>query len=257
MKCKRCEIEIDGSYGSGIFCSKSCASSRGPRTEKFKRTVSQKLTGRKSKNNGYTTGTLKAKPDIVKVCPTCSNEFTIRPWEKKSHCSKKCNPKIGGYRERSGRAKSGYYKGIYCGSSYELVWVIFMLDHNLPFKRFNGQLKNDEITYVPDFIIDDTIIELKGYEDSVTVNKKVKLAESSGYNIKVLYREDLEAEFKWVKDQYKFTYVWELYDDYKPKHIYICNNCKQEFATERKRNTSKVYCSQKCAGASKKKHSAL
>lgn len=28
---------------------------------------------------------------------------------------------IGGYRKGSGRSKHGYYKGIYCGSTYELL----------------------------------------------------------------------------------------------------------------------------------------
>ena len=42
----------------------------------------------------------------------------------------------GGYRPGSGRAKTGYYKGIYCGSTYELAWVIYQIDNNKDFSRF-------------------------------------------------------------------------------------------------------------------------
>ena len=38
--------------------------------------------------------------------------------------------KTGGIREGAGRSKSGWYKGYYCNSSYELAWVIYSLDNN-------------------------------------------------------------------------------------------------------------------------------
>ena len=48
--------------------------------------------------------------------------------------------KLGGYREGSGRSKSGYYNGIYCGSTYELCWVIYALDTQVKFDRFKGRV---------------------------------------------------------------------------------------------------------------------
>lgn len=43
MKCKKCKKNHNGTYGSGIFCSVNCANSRGPRSNKFKSDVSNKL----------------------------------------------------------------------------------------------------------------------------------------------------------------------------------------------------------------------
>lgn len=46
MKCERCNTEHTGAYGSGRFCSRICSNSRGPRTDDFKRKVSEKLKGK-------------------------------------------------------------------------------------------------------------------------------------------------------------------------------------------------------------------
>lgn len=43
MECKTCKTEHDGSYGSGAFCSRACANSRGPRTEETKEKIKASL----------------------------------------------------------------------------------------------------------------------------------------------------------------------------------------------------------------------
>ena len=129
----------------------------------------------------------------------------------------------GGYREGSGRSKSGYYKGIYCGSTYELCWVIHSLDHGIEFTRFPGRLERDGLRYYPDFLLIDgkTIIETKGYEKQDSVDRKTKLAESFGYDVRVLRKEDLEYAFSYVKSKYGTSNFQTLYDEYKPSHIHI------------------------------------
>lgn len=52
FKCLRCKNDHDGIFGSGKFCSRSCANSRGTRTDEFKRNISEKLKGLPSKNKG-------------------------------------------------------------------------------------------------------------------------------------------------------------------------------------------------------------
>jgi hypothetical protein len=44
MKCLKCDKEHDGSFGSGKFCSKSCANSR-IRTEEIKKKISKGVLG--------------------------------------------------------------------------------------------------------------------------------------------------------------------------------------------------------------------
>jgi hypothetical protein len=158
--------------------------------------------------------------------------------------------KNGGYRPGSGRAKSGYYKGIYCGSTYELCWVIYSLDHGIEFERFPTKLEKNGIIYYPDFLLADgkTIIETKGFECQEKVDTKTKVAESFGYNVKVLRKDDLKYAFSYVEETYKTKHFYELYDNYKPKYNYVCDCCHSEFSTDKKRKLEIKFCSRICAG---------
>lgn len=161
---------------------------------------------------------------------------------------------MGGYRQGSGRSKSGYYKGIYCGSTYELCWVIYNIDHNVQFTRFSGKLEYDGVRYYPDFLLDDgkTIIETKGYEPQESVDKKTKVAEIHGYIVNVLRKKDLQKEFEWVKQNYQYKEMFELYDGYKPKYNLICSECGNMFGRNAKSKTEKVFCNRVCAGKYRK-----
>jgi len=163
---------------------------------------------------------------------------------------------MGGYRKGSGRSKSGYYKGIYCGSTYELCWVIYSLDHNIKFNRFDGCLEKNGVKYFPDFLLDDgnTIIETKGYEASDSVDKKTKVAESFGYTVKVLRKDDLKYAFDYVKQVYQTDKFYTLYDEYKPKYYYQCDHCQKEFTKDIKLKTETKFCSRVCAGKYRKQH---
>lgn len=163
---------------------------------------------------------------------------------------------MGGYRKGSGRSKSGYYKSIYCGSTYELCWVIYSFDHNIKFSRFDGCLERGGIKYFPDFLLDDgkTIIETKGYESSQSVDKKTKIAESFGYIVMVLRKDDLTYAFDYVKQVYKTNKFYTLYDEYKPRYSYYCDHCQTEFTKDIKLKTEIKFCSRVCAGKYRKQH---
>lgn len=245
MICEHCNKTHPGKYGSGRFCDSHCA--RAFSTSKKRKEINEKVSIKLKGNVPATKGKFLIERE-TRTCPVCNTDFLVKVNSSKIYCSAKCNPAVGGYREGSGRSKSGYYKGIYCGSSYELVWVIYRLDNNLPVNRFKGIISDGKTNYVPDFIIDDTIIEIKGYENPKSVAKKTKLAESKGYKVTVLYKENLKKEFDWVHRHYTFKNVWELYDGYSPSYVYNCSYCKKEFAREGKAKTEVVFCSRKCAG---------
>lgn len=161
---------------------------------------------------------------------------------------------VGGAREGSGRAKTGYYKGIYCGSTYELCWVVYALDHNIGFSRFSDTLKHNGVTYIPDFLLDDgtTIIELKGYEREGAVAKKNSVAEHHGYTVKVLRKEDLTFAFEHITT-YGVTAenCYSLYDGYKPKYDLVCSCCNTKFQRDHKPRKNKddvVFCGRSCSG---------
>lgn len=160
----------------------------------------------------------------------------------------------GGMRNGSGRAKTGYYKGIYCGSTYELCWVIHALDHGVGFKRFEWALKRGRLTYVPDFLLDDgvTIVELKGYESDDRVQKKTEVAESYGYTVRVLRKESLAFAFDYVKEKYGVSAPnsYTLYDGFKPQFEYTCKQCKKVFHKNHKPKSKNkgLFCSNICSG---------
>jgi hypothetical protein len=75
---------------------------------------------------------------------------------------------LGGYERGSGRGKKGWFRGHWCDSTYELAFVVWALDHDIPFERnlelfpyeYHGQL----LCWMPDFLLaDGTYIEIKGY----------------------------------------------------------------------------------------------
>lgn len=242
---------------NGRFCSRRCANSR-VHSEETKRKISASV-----KTSTKFAESIKNKRPIVsaphnKECPICNITFYSPTSDKRIFCTKACYLQdkkrifckpCGGYRERSGRSKTGYYKGIYCGSTYELCWTIYNLDHNIVFSRFCGYLQGDGIKYYPDFILSDnkTIVEIKGYERADAVLKKTNLAESLGYNVKVLYKKDLQHCFEYVTVKYGTSEYQTLYDDYKPKYEYECQFCKNKFFREIKKKNALTYCSCRCS----------
>ena len=129
--------------------------------------------------------------------------------------SMKNNPNAGGLRHGSGRGKKGWYKGYFCDSTYELVYVIYNIDHNIEFERCTNlsytYLYNNELhKYYPDFILPDgSLIEIKGY-NSPQVEAKINSV--SDRKINVLYGHDLKYAFDYVKENYTYTNLEDLYE---------------------------------------------
>lgn len=162
---------------------------------------------------------------------------------------------VGGIRQGVERSKFGYYKGIYCSSTYELCWVIYNLDHGNEVKRFEGFLECQEqnFKYYPDFIQNENeIIEIKGYEDE-SVARKTALAENMGYKVTLLKEAELKHMFKYVDETYgvKPRSRHTLYDNHQPVHVFCCSQCQKEFEVfklrERHKDGRTVFCSSKCA----------
>ena len=250
-ECPRCNTKHDK---NGIYCSRSCANVRKHSDETKKkirnstirfRLENPELVKEQQIKNGI--GVSCSASDVENICYECSVVFNTRPYKMRKYCSSECrNKNVGGYRNGSGRAKAGYYKGIYCGSTYELVWVIYNIDHNIPFERFNGYLENSKIKYFPDFLVNGKIIEIKGFHTN-EVDMKTELAIESGYEIDVLYKNDLEYAFDYVYNKHNTKTLESLYDDYTPKYEYICHNCNNSYIAKRKKNTEITYCSRQCA----------
>lgn len=242
------------------FCNNSCSAkynntrkSNEARTKQaatLSTTIKQKVENGTHTNNNPKGNQLKVR--LQKQCPTCSTNFEVLPSADRIYCSAKCVQK-GGYRDGTGKSKTGYYRGIYSGSQYELAWIIFMLDHNLPFERFPGYITDGKLKYYPDFLLpNNTIIEIKGYHQTL-VDEKAALATLKGYNISILYEDDLVKVFDYVISKYELpiNQLYKLYDNFKPKYQRQCYNCDKIYQSEQKlrSKTSLVnFCSRSCAG---------
>jgi len=118
--------------------------------------------------------------------------------------------KLGGYVKGSGRGKKGWYKGFFCDSSWELAYVIYCLDHRIDIKRniekrqytWQGVVKN----YIPDFIVEGTIVEVKGYKTEQWLAKL-----EANPDVKVLYEKDLEPIIEYVTNKYSKDFI-NLYE---------------------------------------------
>jgi len=142
-----------------------------------------------------------------KIKPHC----TPHSQETKNKLSKVAKErKIGGYIRGSGRGKKGWYKGYFCDSSWELAYVIYCLDHNISIKRntkkrqyiWNNKVKN----YIPDFLVEGKLIEIKGYK-----TKKWLAKLSANRDVEILYEKEMRPILSYVKDNYGKDFI-RLYE---------------------------------------------
>ena len=124
------------------------------------------------------------------------------------------NKHFGGHVHGSGRGKKGWYKGFFCDSTYELVYVIYNIDNNIKFKRcdrvYTYIYKNETHKYYPDFELEDgSLVETKGYHTELVDIKKSAVKDRQ---ISILYEKDLKYAFDWVKDHYTYKQLSDLYE---------------------------------------------
>ena len=187
----------------GIFCSRTCANSRGKRTEEFKEKVRSKL--RKNFFNCIVCGcvTNKRRKTCSVECLTNFNKTKIPPKTP------------GGLRQGAGRGKHGWYKGFYLDSNYELAYLIYCLDHSIDITRNKksytytdpfGKTKK----FYPDFIVNGKITEIKGYYAN-DLDAKINAVDEP---IDVLFSKDLTDVFQYVenKTNLKIFDLYKLYD---------------------------------------------
>lgn len=86
-------------------------------------------------------------------------EYTRQKWKN--------NPNMGGLRPGSGRGKKGWYKDFYCRSTWELAWLAYQLENGNKVEKcsehFEYFIENKAHRYYPDFVLNGTYIEIKGW----------------------------------------------------------------------------------------------
>lgn len=98
---------------------------------------------------------------------------------------------------------------------WELAFLVFSRQEGKKIERcplkFEYYLENEKHTYYPDFMIGDTIYEIKGrdYED-VGVKKEAVL--KAGYKIEILRKKEINPIIKIVKTVFNVKDLSQLYD---------------------------------------------
>ena len=115
------------------------------------------------------------------------------------------------FNKTRGNSKKGWYKGIFCDSTWELAFVIYYKEHNLYIERCKDCFKyiynNEEHNYFPDFITDEGIIEIKGRKDKKALEKEKQFP-----NIKVIDNNLIKPYLNYVIEKYGDDFWKQLYE---------------------------------------------
>jgi hypothetical protein len=224
-RCAYCNIALDYDKRHNTFCSNTCSGHNATKGKYHSLETKSKISNSLKNSLLFKTNNSIAHPKITisGMCPICKKLFNFLPSQKRIYCSSNCHIRDqksgnvycktagGGYRVNGGRGKSGKYKGIWCNSTYELVWVIYNLDHGFMFERnlepFTYLFKNKIHRYYPDFIQNNEYIEIKGFMRDCDYEKIKQFPHS----LKVLFAHNLKMHFEYVYNTYGKDLV-SLYD---------------------------------------------
>ena len=236
--CEKCGKVMTEKFGSGRFCSRNCANGRKHSEEtknKIAYSVSNVYVEHPELRNILTTRSAlfgeKAHVCAVekyylnpRTCCICNS---IIPYEKRYRktCSDECSTialsrntkeaviQHGGNLNQKGFKShfQGNYKGYHCDSTWELAFIVYHLENNLTFKRntehFPYIYEGKEHNYFPDFIIDDTYYEVKGYHNDIVEAKINQFPKDK--KLVVLYYDDMKPMIDYCIRKYGSNY-WEI-----------------------------------------------
>lgn len=222
--CKKCESKYivfitEYKYEKNEYkkyCSRKCANSKNWSDEHKKKLSESCKKSEKVKEANIRIGNeKKLKPKQIKefTCLYCGkNGVSLRNGTKKQMYHKECWLKAsGGIRKGSSRGKSGWYKGYWCDSSYELAFLIYNLEHNIKIERNNKGYeyfyKNEKHIFYPDFRIENELIEIKNFRSELTDIKLKSVDEI----IKVYYKDTIKPYIEYVKSKYGKKFI-EMYE---------------------------------------------
>lgn len=229
--CECCGKLMTTKYGSGRFCSRTCSNTRV--ASDYQRSVASQL--RIAANNAATE---LAKLEYAKspiYCKVCGKKIDYYHRNLLT-CSDSCYRQLqadyakqrsfGGITSGGGgvKSKKGYYKGIRCESSYELIYLVYCLENSIKIERNNKYFlykntKGETKKYYPDFYLPDssTYVELKGYKDN-NVDLKLEAVKKANIKINILYKADLIDKLDFINKRFNKNYhieyadIAEMYD---------------------------------------------
>lgn len=226
--------------GNCKFCGKECKNQNSLRNHErcCKHNPERFIPKHETWNKGKKVGCLQKKQ--VFACEFCGKTWETTKSNYTNHikyrCEKNPNRKIvfhgpteegkkklsklaksrglGGFvpDSKGGKEKRGYYKGLYCMSSWELAFVVYNLDKGEAVEQckehFDYEMNGEKHSYTPDFKIGNIYYEIKGWHrpdtdfkvDAFPKNKTLVLLDGRAQN---------EIYIKYAKEKYG-TKFWEV-----------------------------------------------
>ena len=232
-------------WGSGRFCSHSCANSRPKDAAERAKIGKGVATSEKFIENNSNKHHIYEQQRLLRIeeynknpsrCVVCGAPLEYDKRDYKT-CCEVCKNEVhrqfrNSYIAENGivefnkkRYKYGWYKGYHCDSSWELAFVMYHLDKQIPFERNNKQyfeytFENSIHRFFPDFIVEDTFIEIKGMESEQCDCKVRDIPE--GVKFKILYYNDMKPYLEYAENTYGKEF-YNLYDEDKASWM---NNLK-------------------------------
>jgi len=197
------------------YCSPKCSNSN-KKTEEQKKKISE--TCKKSdkvKNANKKIGIEKRgkrnENDYTFTCLYCNKIGQDSKWNKNRKYHTDCWKKAsGGIRQGSSRGKSGWYKGYWCDSSYELAYLIYHLDKGLEIIRnkegFEYTFHGEKHLFYPDFIISELKFFISIYFPSI--NAKLNFFP---HKIDIYYKNTITPYLEYAIKNYGKDFI-KLYE---------------------------------------------
>lgn len=173
----------------------------------------------------------RVKKNGISFSENLKSGKTENKWKGRKHKKETIEKlsKNGGYRRGSGRGKSGWYKGYWCDSTWELAWVIYNIDIGSFFERntegFEYFYLGKKFKYYPDFIMEETYYEIKGFMD----NKNLSKINQFPHNLIIISENEIGFFIDYVREKYKVDSLFLLYEEgEKYKKSNLIKDKKQE-----------------------------
>lgn len=141
------------------------------------------------------------------------------------------NHGLGGFRILSAKkCKYGTYKGFYCDSGWELAFLIYCLDNDIPITRnqdaFTYVINGKKHNYYPDFIIDGIYYEIKGIYREFDNEKIAQFP--SDKTLVVVDKQSINIYISYCKEHYGQNFEM-MYDRNFPSWMDCQTNAKKQY----------------------------
>ena len=167
----------------------------------------------KSTWNAGLKGSERSKEIGIKISASLKGKQTWNKGLKLTDEQKRNSKSNGGYRKGSGIGKSGWYRGFWCDSSWELAFIISHLENGIGIKRntkkFSYEFEGKKYNYIPDFIVRGVYTEIKGYKTKRFDAKQEWFPNDLKYQ--VLYKNDMQIYLDYAIKKYGKDFI-SLYE---------------------------------------------